>query len=107
MLLPERMEDNDLINTVEELRPEMILQNTVDRLPTDSALSFPQLVPQVGGHNHNRIPKVYGASLTIRQAAIIQQLQEHVEDLGVSFFDFIEQHYAIGTATHRLGQFTA
>ena len=37
-------------------------------------------------------------------AAVVQYLQQHVEDIRMGLFHFVEQHHLIGPAPHRLGQ---
>src|ERR1051325_968391 len=106
MLFPQWMENHDFIDPVEELRTEMILQDACDSISTHLLLAFPKLVAQVRGHNDGRITEVHSTSLTIGQATIVQQLQENVENLGMRLFNFIEQHYAIGSAANCLSQLT-
>ena len=36
-------------------------------------------------------------------AAIVENLQEHVEHIGVGLFHFIKQHHLIGPAPHGFG----
>ncbi len=43
----------------------------------------------------------------IRQTAVIEDLQQHVEHIRVCLFDLIEQHNGIRLAAHGLGQLTA
>ena len=45
--------------------------------------------------------------MPIGQAAIVQQLQQHVEDFVVRLLDLVEQHHAVRPPAHRLGQLTA
>ena len=51
---------------------------------------------EVRGHHDHGVLEVHRAALTIRHAAIV--LQQDVEDVRVSLFDFIEQDHAVGTA---------
>ena len=44
------------------------------------------------------------AALGIGQAAVIEHLQEHVEDVRVGLLHLIKQQNRIGTPTHRLGE---
>ena len=45
--------------------------------------------------------------LVIRQAAIIEDLQQHVEHIRMGFLDLIQQHDRIGASPNGLGQFPA
>ena len=47
------------------------------------------------------------AALAVGQPAVIENLQQHVEDIVVRLLDLIEQNDAIGTAAHGFGQLTA
>ena len=62
---------------------------------------------KVGGQDDDRILEVHGAALTVRNAAIVQHLQQDVEHIGVGFFYLIEQHHAVRLAAHSLGQLAA
>ena len=43
----------------------------------------------------------------VGQPAFFHDLQQHVEDVGMSFFDFVQQHDRVGTTTNFFGQLTA
>uniref|UniRef100_A0A0N4ZZD3 NDK domain-containing protein n=1 Tax=Parastrongyloides trichosuri TaxID=131310 RepID=A0A0N4ZZD3_PARTI len=62
------------------------------------------LAAQVGGHDDQGVLEVDGAALTVGQAAVVQHLKQHVEDVGVGLLDFVEQDDLIGAAAHGLGQ---
>ena len=101
------MEDHDLVDPVQEFRPEMGLQNARHLVTCDSVAALPQLVAQVGSHDHDRVAEVHRAPLAIRQAPIVQKLQQNIEDFRVRFLDLIEQQHAVGAAAHRFGQLAA
>ena len=105
----ERMEDDDLVDAVQELGSEMRLQGMRDCVTryVGCLSTQPQLTTQVGGHDDQCVAKIHRATLTIRQAAIIQQLQQHIEYIRVSLLDFIEQNHAVRAAAHRFGQLAA
>ncbi len=44
------------------------------------------------------------AALAVGQAAVVQHLQQDVEDVGVGLLDLVEQDDLIGAAAHGLGQ---
>jgi hypothetical protein len=46
-------------------------------------------------------------SLSVSEAPIVQQLQQHIEHLGVRLLDLIEQHDAIGSASDGFGELPA
>ena len=118
------MEDNHIVDTVQELRLEGVLQLAEDlvfhrvifvlvgfrlvfRL-LEAHLCFPieQGSTDVRGHDDNGVAEVYRASLGVGQLAIFQNLEQHVEDIGVSLFDFVEQDHAIGLTAYSLGKLT-
>src|SRR6266550_77316 len=119
------MEDDDFIDTVQELRFEGVLQLAkylplhclvirlmgfilVFRLfEADRGFLVQQGRADVRGHDHNGIAEVYSATLSVGQLAILQYLEQHVENVRVSLLDFVEQDYTIGLATNSLSELTA
>ncbi len=63
--------------------------------------------PQVRGHDEHRVLEVDGAALGVGQAAVVHHLQQHVEDIGVRLFDFVEEDDRVGTAMDGLGELAA
>ena len=59
---------------------------------------------EVGGQDDQRLLKVHRPPLPIGQDAIVQHLQQHVEDVRMRLFDLVKQHDLIGPAPHRFGQ---
>src|SRR5215208_281117 len=97
VLLGEGLEDDDLIYPVEELRPESPLQglarpplgltevHAVARGEAELPRRDEVLAAHVGGH--------YG----VREAPVIEDLQERVEDVGVGLLDLVEENDRVGT----------
>ncbi len=46
---------------------------------------------EIGRHDDQRVAEIDRATLPIGQAAFVQHLQQHVEDIGMRFFDLVEQ----------------
>ena len=44
--------------------------------------------------------KVHLAALTVGQVAVIEHLQQRVEDVRMSLFDLVEQHHGERLAAH-------
>ncbi len=63
--------------------------------------------PNVRGHDHDRILEVHDAALAVGESAIIHDLQQDVEDVGMRFLDFVEKHYRVGMAADLLGELAA
>ena len=72
---------------------------------------FARLADHVGadvrGHDDHAIAEVHLATERIGQVSVFENLQQHVHDVGVRLFDFVEQHDRVRTATHALGQLAA
>ena len=59
---------------------------------------------EIRGHDDQRVAEVDRAALTVGQAAVVEHLQQHVEDIGMRLFDFVEQHDLIRPPPHRFGE---
>ena len=93
LLARQRLERDDLVHAIQELRPEAIAQLV--------------LRADVRGHDDHRVAKVDGAALAVRQASVVEQLQQHVEDLGVRLLDLVEEDDGVRPAAHGLRQLPA
>jgi len=49
----------------------------------------------VAGHNQDRVFEIDRPSLAVGEAAVIEDLQQHIEHIMVRLFDFIEEHDAV------------
>src|SRR5579875_292981 len=126
LFLGELLEADDLIDAVQELRSEGLLHGIhhqvadllvalgmllhVRRRPLETNLEgglVDELGADVRGHDDDRVLEVDGSPLAVGQAAVVENLQQHVEDVGVRLFDLVEEHHAIRLAPHRLGELTA
>ena len=75
---------------------------------TDAFAELLQLArTDVGRHDDNGILEIYGPSQTIRQPAFVHHLQQHVEHVGVSLLDFIQQHDRVGMTAYFFCQLSA
>ena len=59
---------------------------------------------QVGGHDQHHIGEVDRATLAVGEPAVVEQLEEDVEDVWMRLLHLVEQDHGIGAATHRLGE---
>src|SRR5690606_27663535 len=59
---------------------------------------------EVRGQHEDRVAEVHRAALTVGEAAVVEHLQEDVEDLRVGLLDLVEQHDRVGPTAHRLGE---
>ena len=116
------MEDDNLVNTVEKFRTEgtaHFLEHTLFGLgkiilillqavgEAHLAGEFNIRSTDIGGHDDNRIFEINRSALRIGQSAVVQNLQQDIEHIGMRFFDFIKQNYRVRSAAHSLGQLTA
>ncbi len=62
---------------------------------------------QVGRHHEQRVGEVDDLALGIRQPAVLQDLEQHVEDLGVRLFDLVEEDHAVRPSADGLGELAA
>src|SRR5205807_7213930 len=58
----------------------------------------------VRSHDDDGVAEVYRASLGIGQLAVLKNLEQHVEDIGVSLLDFVEQDHTVGLAADCLSE---
>ena len=84
---------DDLVDPVEELRPEDVAQR-FDRA-------------DVRGHDQDAVAEVDRAALAVGEASVVEHLQQHVEDLGVRLLDLVEQDHAVRPPPHGLGELAA
>ena len=103
------MEQDDFVDAVDEFGPEMAAHR-VHHLRFHRAGFFTLLLrhqifgTQIGGHDDQHIAEIDRAALPVGEAAIVEHLQQHIEDIRVGFLDLVEQHHLIGPPPHRFGQ---
>ena len=49
----------------------------------------------IAGHNNNAIAEVNSATLGIGQVTVIKYLEQYIEDIRVSLFNFIQEYDAV------------
>ena len=110
--LAEGMKDNDLVDPIHELRPEMGLHLGHHR-DLDQRLLFirvghllDHVRAEVGRHHDHGVLEVDRAAMAIRHAPVVEYLQQHIEHVRMRLLDLIEQDHAIGLAAHGFGQVT-
>ncbi len=65
------------------------------------------LGPGITCHDDNRILEVHLAALGIRNPAIVKDLQEDIEYIGVGLFNLVEENDGVRVLPHLLGELTA
>src|SRR6266567_6404778 len=106
------LEDNHLVNAVDELWSETLFAQALTHQALHTILVHAIKFMQPGGthvpgHDNDRVFEIDRATLTICQAAIVEDLQQHVEDLRRGLFDLVEEYNAIGSAADGFGKLTS
>src|SRR5271170_6635287 len=105
------MEHNDLVHTVQKLRPEMmaqLLQNCLFHAlelvagERSTAILQNPMTADVRGHNHDRVLEVDGPTLPVCKTPVVKDLQQDVEHVAVGLLYFVEKHHTIWTTSHGL-----
>ena len=119
MLPAERLEHDDFVNAVQKLRPYAALQDFeylalgpchhffLIQISEGFELLADHIRTEVRCHDDDGVAEVRGAPFVIRESAVIKHLQQDVEYIGMGFFDFVEQHHTVRTATHGFGELSA
>ena len=105
--LSQLVEDDDVVDAVEELRPEVLLQLVVDLLLHPLVVVLAAALgeaeadrlgdvggAEVRGEDQHGVLEVDRATLTVGQATVLEDLQQGVVDLLVRLLDLVEQHHA-------------
>src|SRR5256712_2918442 len=108
LVTTEAVEDDDFVDAVQQLRPQL----RADRLPHPLLflLVLPAgqvLRPEVGGEDDDGVAEVDRAALAVGQPSVVEDLQQHVEDVAVRLLDLVEQHHRVRPPAHRLGELAA
>ena len=70
-------------------------------------LALQQLRADVRGHDDDRVPEIHRAAERVGQAAVLQDLEQDLQHVGVGLLDLVEEDDRVGPAAHRLGQLAA
>ena len=112
LLAIERMEYHDIVDTVDELGPEVFTDHFQDRLFHARIILLARhllnaLRTEVRRHDDHGVAKIDRTTVTVGQPAVIEHLQQHVEYIRVRLLDLVEQDHRIGSTPHGFGQVTA
>ena len=61
----------------------------------------------VAGEHDDRVLEVHGATLAIREATVVEHLEEDVPHVGVGLLDLVEEDDAVGAPAYGLGELAA
>ena len=115
VLAAERVEHDDLVDAVEELRAEVLaaaLHHLAPHALVDARRRGRRSPPcsvaaDVRRHDDDGVLEVDRPALAVGQPAVVEHLQQHVEHFRMRLLDLVEQHHAVGPPPHRLGQLAA
>ena len=65
------------------------------------------MAADVRGHDDDRVLEIDRAALTVGQPSVVEDLQEHVEDVRVRLLDLVEEHDRERTPAHGFGELAA
>ena len=105
----EGLEDDAFINAVDKFRIEelahgpkylglngIVIFHVVAGSEAQRATLFEALGADVGSHDDDGVAEVDHVTPGVCKASVVENLQEQAEDVGVSLFDFVEEHDRIG-----------
>ena len=111
VLLGEAVEDQDLVDAIEELGPEVLLELRLDQGRHPIALRFRQLLNDAGGdvrrHDDDRVAEVSGPALAVGEPALVEELEENIEDVGVGLFNLVKEQHRVGPPPNGFGELAA
>src|SRR5581483_1967333 len=106
----EVLEDDDLVDAVQELRPELSAQRVRHALAQEVGL-FGELGDErradVARHDDHDVLEVDRAAVAVGEPAVVEDLQQHVEDVRVRLLDLVEQEHGVRAPADRFGELTA
>ena len=62
---------------------------------------------EVAGHDDDGVLEIHRAALAVREPAVVEHLQQHVEHVVMRLLDFVEQHHRVRLAAHGLAELPA
>ena len=61
----------------------------------------------IGREDNHRVFEAHRATVTVREYAVLENLKQDVEDIGVSLLDFVEKHHGIRLSAHFFRELSA
>src|SRR6266404_4338991 len=114
LFLAQRMEDDDVVHAIQELRLEMpmqrlhhLLRGALERIGGANVFRLQIRRPEVRGHDNDRVLEIDLAALAVGEAPVIHDLQQDVEHVRMRLFNFVEEHNCVWMPPHLLGELSA
>ena len=119
------MKDHLGVDAVEELGPEHLLDLVGhllfhhlvdpfgvgvvvgDGVEAQARIALDELGADVAGHDDDRVPEVHLAPFGVGEVAVVEDLEQDVEHIGVRLLDLVEQDDAVALPADRLGELAA
>ena len=79
----------------------------IGRLEPERRLLLNEAGADVRRHDDDRVLEVHPVAQTIRQVAVLEHLQQDVEQVRVRLLDLVEEHDRVRIPLHLLGELTA
>ena len=106
VVLAETVEVNDLIDPVDEFRPQETLQRLHGPLTALLARSAAEAhaaggigaAARIGGHDDDGVLEVHIAALGVGNVTVIQDLKQDVQHIRMGLLDLVEEDDAVGLA---------
>ena len=107
----ELVEDDRLVDAVQELGLEVRAQRRRHGLLHLGLVAAADLddvlAADVRGHDQDGVAEVDRAALAVGQPPVVEDLEQHVEHVGVRLLDLVEEHHAVGAPAHGFGELAA
>ena len=71
------------------MRPQRVHHPLANLVFAEPGFGDP-LRAEVAGHDHDSVAEIHRAALRVRQAAVVEQLQQHIQHVGVRLLDLVE-----------------
>ena len=62
---------------------------------------------KVGRHDHDRIPEIDNSALSVRQPAVVEDLEEERDKFARSLLDLVDENDAVWLATNVFGELSS
>src|SRR5437773_2347763 len=118
ILVRQRVEHDDLVDAVDELRVQNDLDFLEDQLPALAIIALAvvggvephgarfldQVRADVRGHDDQAILEVNGVPERVGDLAVLQHLEENVEHVGMRLLDLVQEDDAVGPSLDPFGE---
>ncbi len=106
----ELVEDDHVVDAVQELGAERLVELGFDLLVELFARALvveDAMAADVGRHDDDGVGEVRDATARVGETPVVEDLEQDVEDVRMRLLHLVEEHDAVRSATHRLGQVAA